>query len=323
MAARQPTPAATRLQLLKMAVAEAVRLDAEEEEEEGGGMPKTAAPEKPFCKSHFFLLRKLGEGYYGTVFSVFDQLRRETIAIKIAAYHIYEREDVDFALESEIELLKVLNRKKIPNVTEYFTDGNCEVNGNMNARFYAMRLYDATLADFLSHPSNTITLVNLYLLFFEMLVPLEYFRAMGLVHRDIKPDNILLDFRARIRRFQTTNFHLEINTPMRPVIADFGVSVLHESPSPEFQTGTRNDLIDLIQKVVNVIAQTALRPRRATLLPIKTLERVLADDPGTAEYLSQIINEILKTVLMMPIAKPNPEFAIQPLPKKSDDPIKL
>ena len=73
---------------------------------------------------------------------------------------------------------------------------------------YAMKLYSANLTSFIFDPNQNLTSLDVFKICNDVLMGLVYLRSYGIVHFDIHPGNILLEF----------------GTQIQAVISDFGVS---------------------------------------------------------------------------------------------------
>lgn len=157
----------------------------------------------------YTLLEKLGEGGMAAVYNAYDAHRGKNVAIKII---LPSKRDSKVFLERftiESKSLAQLSHTNIVKVLDYG-----ETNGNP----YLVMEYvpGGTLKEFMTEAVP-------YPLAAKILLPvaraLEYVHAQGIIHRDVKPANILID------------------EDDQPKLSDFGVIQLLESKEQETVTG--------------------------------------------------------------------------------------
>ncbi|CCD15098.1 unnamed protein product, partial [Trypanosoma congolense IL3000] len=140
----------------------------------------------------------LGKGSQGNVKLVRHRLTNHTYALK---YILLDRgaEDVREALESELRQVRAVRHKNIVTSYEaYFREG----------RLYIVLEYmDAgSMMDVLKRRSNHFTEEMLAYVARELLYGVEHLHSLKMIHRDIKPVNVLANSRGEVK------------------IADFGVA---------------------------------------------------------------------------------------------------
>jgi len=155
--------------------------------------------------SDFTVEKKLGEGHFGSVCLVSSKLTKKLYAMKEIKANRYQSEEQRIEVEKEIKLLENLHH---PHVITYFT------SFRENNNFYIVTEYinGGSLEDLLKKNVAKGKLVDertIWDLLVQSLSGLLYLHEnKKIIHRDIKPDNILLDFEGRLK------------------ISDFGVSAI-------------------------------------------------------------------------------------------------
>lgn len=158
----------------------------------------------------YTLLEKLGEGGMATVYNAYDAHRGINVAIKIILPS--RRDSKEFLERFTIESKAVaqLSHTNIVKVLDY---------GEINGSPYLVMEYvpGGTLKEFMTGPVP-------YALAAKIVLPiaraLDYVHTQGIIHRDVKPANILID------------------QDDQPKLSDFGVIQLLESKEKEEQSVT-------------------------------------------------------------------------------------
>ena len=155
--------------------------------------------------SDFTIVKKLGEGHFGSVCLVSSNITKKLYAMKEIKSGRYQSENQRLEVEKEIQLLENLHH---PHVITYFT------SFRENNNFYIVTEYinGGSLEDLLKKNISQGKLIDertIWDLLVQSLSGLLYLHEnKKIIHRDIKPDNILLDFEGRLK------------------ISDFGVSAI-------------------------------------------------------------------------------------------------
>lgn len=127
-------------------------------------------------------ISKIGEGTYGVVYKARDKLTNDTVAVKKIRLD-HEDEGLPSTAVREISLLKSLSH---PNVV-----GLREVVSGENKLQLVFDFVDCDLKRFME--SNVLNEQQVRHVLYQLLLSLEYCHARRVVHRDLKPQNILVE----------------------------------------------------------------------------------------------------------------------------------
>jgi len=167
-------------------------------------VPNSAASNtnKEILLGRFRVQKVLGEGAFGKVYLAKDEQLNRLVAIKISKEIILDKNVLDSFL-SEAQMLAKLDH---PNIVPVHDVGNSATEG-----FFIISKYldGGTLSKALTTNASDITWVCRTIALIAD--GLHHAHTRGLVHRDIKPDNILLDASGS------------------PCIVDFGLALKEES----------------------------------------------------------------------------------------------
>lgn len=127
------------------------------------------------------VIKKLGQGGFAATYLVEHSNLKERVVLKEL---IHSSEKGRELFDREAMTMRSLNLKGVPSVTDYFDEGNKSfiVQSYVDGETLSQRLKRSKLTE-----SEGMTLLN------SILEILNQIHMKGIIHRDIKPDNIIID----------------------------------------------------------------------------------------------------------------------------------
>ena len=130
------------------------------------------------------LLNELGRGGMGAVYKANDYRRNRIVAMKVLPAELAYTRTFMQRFEREIETLQ---RLRHPNIVEMYDVGEVE-----DVRFYCMEYVDGGSVELRLETGDRLSLVQALDIAHQVAEALEYAHSQGVIHRDIKPGNILI-----------------------------------------------------------------------------------------------------------------------------------
>ncbi len=156
------------------------------------------------CLGRYRIIRRIGQGAFGTVYLAQDEQLERQVALKIPGNGMTASTD---QIQRLIEETRAAGRLRHPAIVAVY-----DVQTLSDGRMFAVMEYveGCTLRQFMNRPHHHDVWAGF---FAELAEALAYAHAQGFIHRDLDPENILVD----------PNGH--------PHITDFGLAI-HEAQQP-------------------------------------------------------------------------------------------
>lgn len=154
----------------------------------------------------------VGTGGMAVVYRAFDQKKNRIVAIKVLRPEYESDEEFVRRFSREAEAASKVSHENIVNMLDVGTDGDL--------RYIVMEYVDGqTLKDMIRqrgaiHPDTAIRMA------IRILAAVDHAHRNGIVHRDIKPQNILVDNQGRVK------------------VADFGIARLKATQTTQIEEGS-------------------------------------------------------------------------------------
>lgn len=145
-------------------------------------------PRVPLCsegkilKGKWRVIRQIGMGGFGEIYIGQNVTTNEKAAIKVEV--VDEKKQ---ALRAEVTIMRKL--QGCPHVPQFISCGRQD-----NINFLVMQLLGENLSDLRKHqPGGTFSLPTVCRLAIEITHTIQSLHELGVLHRDVKPSNFVLD----------------------------------------------------------------------------------------------------------------------------------
>ncbi|KAE8911902.1 hypothetical protein PF005_g1195 [Phytophthora fragariae] len=156
--------------------------------------------------TRYTLVRLLGKGSYGQVAEAFDTERQKKVAIK-KIINVFDQEIDCKRLYREIYILRRLSHPQVINLIDVIPPENYDTFTDL---YLVFDFVDTDLHKLIMSPQY-LTIRHIQVFLYQLLCGLKYIHSANVIHRDMKPANILL------------------NEDCTLMICDFGLSRVMES----------------------------------------------------------------------------------------------
>ena len=176
------------------------------------------APARPEIEK-YEVLEEIGHGGMATVYRGHDKRLARDVAIKVIHHHLRESQEIAARFVSEARAVAKL---KHPNIVEVY-DVSDEAS---DERYLIVELVRGpTLRKLLAEtghmPAEVAVAVGI-----EIGRALDHAHEQGVVHRDVKPENVLVELRDSPVSNRTSQERTQENSGPRVKITDFGIAKL-------------------------------------------------------------------------------------------------
>ncbi len=233
--------------------------------------------------AHFRILGELGTGGMGTVYRALDSTTRRTVALKVLRPELARTDDARRRFQREAELGAAIEH---PNVVRIYEHGQCMIFSGDEARrtsYLSMELVDGRAIRALIEERGTVPLGAACRMAVSLLGALQALHDAGVVHRDIKPDNVMLTERGVVK---LTDFGLARGEGFSTLTRSGNVmGTINYMPPEQAETGRVDERADIY--ATGVLLYELLSGRRPFVGddPMQVLFRIFSDDPAPLDEL--------------------------------------
>lgn len=188
----------------------------------------------------YSLQRPLGKGTYGCVYEARDTRSGEAVAVKRINYSL-KYENI-FLFFREISILKSLRHFAVIELRDVVVPKQSKKasSSSTDSIYLVMDLFDSDLRTYVRtrFPTRVVPVESLRFINFQVGTALAYLHAQGVMHRDLKPQNVLIDHKSG-----------------RLKLADFGLAKFKRLPTNSacMQVALTHEIVTLWYRAPEVI----------------------------------------------------------------------
>src|SRR3954463_1307929 len=166
-------------------------------------------------EGRYHLERLLGQGGMASVWLANDLRHQRTVALKV----LHPELSLGLGSERFLREIRVAARLQHPNILPVFDSGAANMDGGPELLWYTMPYVDGESLRQRINRETQLPIEEAVRLCSEVAEALEYAHSKGIVHRDVKPENILL-------------------SQNHALLADFGIARALQQQEARSLTGT-------------------------------------------------------------------------------------
>jgi putative nucleotidyltransferase with HDIG domain len=141
--------------------------------------------------SRYEIQEVLGTGGMGTVYKAHDRGLEEAVAIKVLRHELASDSDIAWRFPAEVRLARKVNHRNVCRMYEYGQDGLL--------RYISMEFVSGTDLKKVVQAQGGLTAGAAFGVALEIAAGLQAIHEVGIIHRDLKAKNIMLDSRGVVR----------------------------------------------------------------------------------------------------------------------------
>jgi serine/threonine-protein kinase len=263
--------------------------------EGSGSMPQATEPDLAgrVIGNNFRIIAKLGEGGMGAVYRGEQISLRRPIAIKLLKPDLSANQMLVRRFNAEAEAVAKLHHPNTVNIIEFGQDQD-------GTLFIAMELIEGRSLRSVVHREAPLSPQRTLAIAMQIAESLSDAHAHDLVHRDLKPDNVMLQNRGRLRDFVR--------------VLDFGIAKLRDDSRPTMAAMTQaGDMLGTPQYMAPEQIKGEAVDGRVDVYALGCIiyELVTARQPFEATTVMQMLSKHLLEAPIAPSVR-RPDLAIPP-----------
>jgi serine/threonine protein kinase len=141
--------------------------------------------------SRYEIQETLGKGGMGTVYKAYDHILDEQVALKVLRPDMVAEQDMARRFRLEIKLARKVRHKNVCGIHEYGEEGGL--------RFIAMEYIDGTDLRKVLSQRGALPMAEAFDIAIAVSLGLQAIHEAGIIHRDLKTPNIMVDGSGQIR----------------------------------------------------------------------------------------------------------------------------
>ena len=256
-------------------------------------------PQRPTKIAKYELKRRIGRGAMGVVYEAFDPFVQRTVAIKVA--HSLEGQDPKVkqkVREGFFSEVYSAGRMHHPSVVSVYDAGQ---EGDYN--YIVMEFVDGVTLQEYVNGGKTLTPNEVVDVIYQCAKGLDYVHRQGVIHRDLKPGNIMLSHDGEVKIMDFSIAHIDIGLEQQD--SDVLGSPMYMPPeqlSEEKRLVAQSDIYSLGASMYALLARKA--PYKASNLEslIYQITNIDPDpllelQPDIPEHIVEIVNRAMQKII--------------------------
>jgi len=245
------------------------------------------------------ILGELGEGGMGIVYKAEQTSLERTVAMKVLPQRLTNDPAFVQRFLNEARAIAALNH---PNIVQIY-----DVGHEGQTYYYTMELVDGRSLDDILFRRGSLPIKRATAIVANVALALEYMHGEGVVHRDVKPSNIMLD---RIGGVKLTDFGLALQEGAQRMTVAGGIVGTPEYMSPEQAAGhTATSKSDIYSLGVVFYELTTGRVPFEANTPLGVIGKIQSEESASPRAInSEIPPEIERIILRMMARDPERRY---------------
>lgn len=236
----------------------------------------------------------IGSGGMANVYQATDLQTQRTVAVKILREECRENSELVRRFKNESKAISILNH---PNIVKVY-----DVSVQDDVQYIVMEYIDGiTLKEYMEYRGQPLTYKETLHFITQILAALQHAHETGIVHRDIKPQNIMLlaDSSIKVMDFGIARFSRSENQ----TITDKAIGSVHYISPEQARGGATDAKADLYSVGVMMYEMLAGRLPFESDSPVSVAIQQIADAPTPLRELNPAVPEALAAITERAMAK--------------------